>query len=79
MDAILQPKYQNGQVWHYIGGNCQTLEEELVLQNPPHDDVKDALSSALEMCVPPTNNALGQSSRANRQQLIGSTRFGGIR
>lgn len=79
MDAILQPRYQNGQVWHYIGGNCQTLEEELVLQNPPHDDVKDALSSALEMCVPPTNNALGQSSRANRQQLIGSTRFGGIR
>jgi phage terminase large subunit-like protein len=79
MDAILQPKYQNGQVWHYVGGNCQTLEEELVLQNPPHDDVKDALASALEMCVPPTNAALGASNRQARANLIGSTRFGGIR
>lgn len=79
MDAILQPRYQNGQVWHYVGGNCQTLEEELVLQNPPHDDIKDALSSALEMAVPPTNNALSQSSKTARTALIGSTRFGGIR
>lgn len=79
MDAILQPRYQNSQVWHYLGGNIQTLEEELVLQNPPHDDVKDALSSALEMCVPPTNNFSGSSGKAARAQIIGSTRFGGIR
>ena len=79
MDADLQPRYQNSQVWHYLGGNIQTLEEELVLQNPPHDDVKDALSSALEMCVPPTNNFSGSSGKAARAQIIGSTRFGGIR
>lgn len=80
MDAILQPRYQNGQVWHYVGGNCQTLEEELVLQNPPHDDVKDALSAVLEMCVPPTGNQNGGfSGKQIRTQIIGSTRFGGIR
>lgn len=78
MDAILQPKYQNLQMWHYAGGNCQTLEEELVLQNPPHDDVKDALSSALEICIRPSNSS-NHSSSEFRKQIIGSARFGGIR
>lgn len=79
MEAILQPRYANGQVWHYQGGNCQTLEDELVLQNPPHDDVKDALSSALEMAVAPSRASSPDTARAARQSIIGSTRFGGIR
>lgn len=79
MEAILQPRYANGQVWHYQGGNCQTLEDELVLQNPPHDDVKDALSSALEMAVAPSRASSPDTARVARQSIIGSTRFGGIR
>lgn len=46
--AVLEPKYANGQIWHYAGGNCQILEEELIFTNPAHDDVKDALASAID-------------------------------
>jgi hypothetical protein len=80
IEATLQPRYANGQIWHYSGGNCQTLEEELVLQNPPHDDVKDALASVIEIAVPPsrqTSNVV--SLRSEEGNLYGSSRFGGIR
>lgn len=53
--AILEPRYANGQIWHYLGGNCQVLEEELIFANPAHDDVKDALASAIDFAIPPTN------------------------
>lgn len=56
VNAILQPKYSNNQVWHYHGGNCQVLEEELLLANPPHDDVKDCLASVIDFAIPPTRN-----------------------
>lgn len=46
--AVLEPKYANRQIWHYQSGNTQTLEEELIFQNPAHDDVKDALASAVD-------------------------------
>ncbi len=78
LEAILQPRYANRQIWHYQGGNTQVLEEELVLQNPPHDDVKDALASCIEICVAPSNkgssNLLSTFSNTN---LINS-RFGGV-
>jgi phage terminase large subunit-like protein len=51
--ATLEPKYANKQVWHYPGGNCQLLEEELIFTNPAHDDIKDALTSAIDFSVPP--------------------------
>lgn len=51
--ATLEPKYANRQIWHYSSGNCQILEEELMLSNPPHDDVKDALASAVDFAVAP--------------------------
>ncbi len=53
--AVLEPKYANRQIWHYQGGNCQALEEELISANPPHDDIKDALSSAVDFAVAPLN------------------------
>jgi hypothetical protein len=53
--ATLEPKYANGQIWHYLGGNCQSLEEELIFTNPPHDDIKDALASAVDFAIAPTN------------------------
>lgn len=51
--ATLEPKYDNMQVWHYRGGNCQSLEEELILKHPPHDDIKDALANAINISVAP--------------------------
>lgn len=77
MEAILQPRYSNMQVWHYSGGNCQTLEEELVLQNPPHDDVKDALASCMEIAVPPSKNFGSSKGKEIRKEMT-STRFGGL-
>ena len=51
--ATLEPKYANNQIWHYQCGKCQTLEEELIFANPAHDDIKDALTSAIDFAVPP--------------------------
>jgi phage terminase large subunit-like protein len=61
ISAILEPRYDNMQIWHYRGGNIQHLEEELSTRNPPHDDVIDALASAIDMAVKP-------SKQVNRQK-----------
>ena len=53
MIAALQPRYENQTIWHYKGGNCQILEEELKMKFPPHDDVKDALSIAISGVIVP--------------------------
>lgn len=74
MSAILEPKYDNMQVWHYKGGNCQTLEEELVLKHPPHDDIKNALADAVDIAVAPKRRQL-QEYDGN---VIYNSRFGGI-
>lgn len=76
-NAILQPRYQNHQVFHYPGGNCQVLEEELILQNPPHDDVKDCLAAVIDICVAPS----GLSNWNYRKETLNTlthTRFGGL-
>lgn len=77
VEAVLQPRYANRQIWHYRGGNCQSLEDELTVTNPAHDDCKDALASCIEICVAPT---LSQSSGpvAYGFDIIGHHRFGGI-
>lgn len=74
--ATLQPKYEAQTVWHYKGGNTQILEEELLLSNPPHDDVKDALTSVLGMAIAPSRNAYRTGSRKNGS-VIYNARFGG--
>jgi phage terminase large subunit-like protein len=62
--AVLEPRYDNLSIWHYRGGECQTLEEELGTRNPAHDDVIDALASAIDMAVKPTKN-LGSMKKSN--------------
>jgi hypothetical protein len=74
--AILEPRYDNLSVWHYQGGNCQILEDELIQEYPPHDDVKDALSSAIDIAVMPSQSASRQ--QANRNNIVYNTRFGGV-
>lgn len=75
--STLQPRYQNLQMWHYRGGNCQVLEDELILRHPPHDDVKDALASAVDFVKPPPR-ALGERLLTQAQQFQTHPRFGGI-
>jgi len=74
--AVLEPKYANRQIWHYQGGNIQVLEEELVFTNPSHDDVKDALASAIDFAVAPMN--MFSMNKAKEQPMQYHARFGGI-
>lgn len=73
INAILQPRYNNRQVWHYQGGMCQTLEEELVQGNPAHDDIKDALATCVDFCISPSLNR-----RTADPIQYNNIRFGGI-
>lgn len=75
ISAVLEPKYDNLQIWHYRGGNCQSLEEELVMQHPPHDDIKDALASAISIAVIPKQRAHSVFKNSN---VITHSRFGGV-
>ena len=72
--SILEPKYDNLQVWHYRGGNCQSLEEELIMRHPPHDDIKDALANAIEISVIPKQ----RSAQQHVSNVIYNSRFGGV-
>jgi len=75
--ATLEPKYSNGQMWHYLGGNCQMLEEELIFTNPPHDDIKDALASAVDFAVAPLD-IFKQQKDAEAHSFGFHRRFGGV-
>jgi len=75
--AVLEPKYANRQIWHYLGGNCQVLEEELIFVNPSHDDCKDALASCVDFCVPPTS-LFRSLRRLDIQEFTFHNKFGGV-
>lgn len=74
--TILQPRYDNRQIWHYPGGNCQILEEELIFTNPAHDDVKDALAAAVDFCIPPVD--LFNMHKIKEPLFNYHAKFGGI-
>lgn len=76
--ATLQPVYANRQVWHYQGGNCQTLEDELVLAHPPHDDVKDALASAVDIAQVPSMSRVSRTQPFTQISQLVHSKFGGI-
>lgn len=74
IQAALEPRYQQNTIWHYKGGNCQVLEEEVVLEHPEHDDVKDCLASVLDIAKPPI-----RAGRAKKEgNVVYSSRFGGV-
>ncbi len=75
LSAILEPRYDNLSIYHMRGGNWQILEDELVSSRPPHDDVKDALASAIEIAIKPTMN-LGRK-HSEQSNVIYHPRFGG--
>lgn len=76
--AALEPRYENRQMWHYQGGNCQILEEELVLQNPPHDDLKDALASVVSFAVAPAKTNIDKNNMHQMWKAHSHSRFGGF-
>jgi phage terminase large subunit-like protein len=74
--AALEHRYENMSIWHFKGGYIDVLEEELILARPAHDDIKDALASAVEIAIKP--------KRSNRSDLLSNNviqfnaRFGGV-
>jgi len=77
MMATLGPRYDNLQVWHYKGGNCQVLEEELVMTKPPHDDISDALTAAMDIAVAPSRGGFNRKSRL-QSKVVYNSKFGGV-
>lgn len=73
--AALEHRYENMTMWHYKGGYTDVLEEELVLARPAHDDIKDALASAVEIAVKPKSRG-NVETRTNVIQF--NSRFGGV-
>lgn len=75
--SALEHRYDNQAMFHYKGGYTAVLEEELVLARPPHDDLKDALASAIGISVKPK-----QSKSPQEAGLFSYTkkhsRFGGF-
>jgi hypothetical protein len=70
----LLPYYDNNAIWHYEGGLCETLEQELVMHNPANDDIKDALTNAVGiMRVPMKSERIRQ-----RSNVVYNGRFGGV-
>lgn len=71
--SILEPRYNNGTILHFRGGYIPSLEEEVLLARPPHDDIKDSLSSAIEIAVAPSKRRM---ETGNVVKI--SSRFGGV-
>lgn len=74
--AILEPRYEQLMMYHRRGGNWEILEEELVSRNPTHDDVKDALAMAVEICVKP-QASYGYHNQDDTNKVVYHPRFGG--
>lgn len=74
VQSVLRPLYEDHKVFHYRGGNCEILEEELTQLKPAHDDVKNALADAISISVAPKRWGY---SKVNVKPLTLS-RFGGI-
>lgn len=77
IEATLQPRYANRQMFHQRGGNWELLEEELLSRNPPHDDIMDALATCVNICVAPSANQISNPVFHKRQH-VPHNRFGGF-
>ena len=71
--SVLEPRYENLQMWHYQGGHIPALEEELVLARPLHDDIKDCLASVVEIAVKPRF----KREAPVQNNVVQMSRFGG--
>ena len=74
VNGILEPLYQSGAIYHYRGGNCQVLEDELVSVNPLHDDTKDSWAMCIDLMVKP----LQRRHKPSNNVLQFHNRFGGV-
>lgn len=74
---ITYPRYEMKSVWHGKGGLFSVLEEEITLKRPPHDDLLDALTTAISISKPPT--ARNRYKTEEAENVVYHPRFGGRR
>lgn len=77
IEATLQPRYSNRQIYHFRGGSCELLEEELLSRNPPHDDIMDSLATCINVCVAPSANQI-TNPVFQTKKMVPHNRFGGF-
>jgi hypothetical protein len=70
----LSPRYENKTIWHYYGGLCEDLEQELIQHNPAFDDIKDALAAVMGIVRVPINRGNLRKDR----KIVTHSRFGGV-
>ena len=75
--AVLEPRYRAGTILHLKGGYSSVLEDQVIMPRPRHDDLKDALTEAIEISRVPGKRSINQP-RDNKVVVI-SDRFGGRR
>lgn len=75
-NAILIPRVKNGQVFFPKGGLTDVAIEEIVLERPPHDDLKDVLTTAIANAQAPARQTEEDSNVINIRY---NRRFGGLR
>lgn len=77
--AILEPRYANQSVFHFRGGLIGVYEDEVVLERPPHDDMIDAVCSAIDISKPPAKKHKSWNYMDDNKKVITDSRFGGRR
>jgi predicted phage terminase large subunit-like protein len=75
--AALESRYEDDKMWHFEGGWTNVLEDELVQARPAHDDIKDALASAVTIAVKPQRSA-GSAIVDFLATSVPRNRFGGF-
>lgn len=73
MAQWLDPLYSNQTIYHPQTGIIELLEEELLLTNPPHDDLKDTLATAVEKSKKPA-----QARHSVVVNIKANSRWGGF-
>ncbi len=74
--AALEPRYDDDRMWHFEGGWTSVLEEELMQARPAHDDIKDALASAVSIAIKPQRSS-GSAIKDFLATSVPKSRFGG--
>lgn len=76
--AALEPKYDAYKMFHFEGGFTPMLEEELVQARPAHDDIKDALASAVSIAIAPKESRSKDIADLFSSVSVKRNRFGGV-
>lgn len=75
----VEPRYRSGTIYHHKGGVIKILEEELVLNRPPHRDLKDVLAICIEHSRSTIKRQEHFGATGTHGKVVQISRFGGSR